>query len=204
MEEKYKEDLKEIKEMMSRSSRFISLSGISGISTGITALIGAYIAHRNIFSNQDYLNHQLTFLSDENMIDLMLIAFGTIIITLAAGIFFTTRETAKRNLKVWDLQTKRLLISLSIPLVTGGILCLMLLHHGYIGIIIPLTLIFYGLALINASKYTLDELRSLGLMQILLGLLGIFFISYGLIIWAIGFGLLHIVYGIIMQLKYKS
>ncbi|MGZ2370776.1 hypothetical protein ACXR6G_13425 [Ancylomarina sp. YFZ004] len=202
--QKYIEDLKDIKQMMNRSSRFISLSGLSGISAGILAIIGAYLAYQTIYANQDYLVYRQTILSIENLSTLLIIALTTLLLSIGSGVFFTTRKAKRNKQKLWDSQTKTLLINLFIPLATGGILCLILLLKGFIGIIAPLTLIFYGLALVNASKYTLEEVRSLGIVEIILGLLGIYFIGYGLIIWTIGFGILHIVYGTIMHLKYGS
>lgn len=202
--QKYIEDLKDIKQMMNRSSKFISLSGISGITAGILAITGAYLAYQTIYSNQDYLVYRQAILNYESIFTLLLIASSTLILSISSGIFFTTRKARKNNQKLWDPQTKSLLINLFIPLVTGGLVCLILLSKGYIGIIAPLTLIFYGLALVNASKYTLDEIRSLGLIEIILGLLGIYFIGYGLIIWTVGFGILHIIYGIIMHIRYGS
>lgn len=202
--QKYIEDLKDIKQMMNRSSRFISLSGLSGISAGIFAIIGAYLAYQTIYANQNYLIYRQAILSFENLSTLLIIAFSTLVLSIGSGIYFTTRKAKRNKQKLWDSQTKILLINLLIPLATGGILCLTLLLKGFIGIIAPLTLIFYGLALVNASKYTLEEIRSLGIVEIILGLLGIYFIGYGLIIWTIGFGILHIVYGSIMHLKYGS
>ena len=81
--------------------------------------------------------------------------------------------------------------------------CLVLLYHGIIGLVAPATLIFYGLALLNASKYTFNDIRYLGICEIVLGLLGSLFIGYGLIFWAIGFGVLHIIYGAVMYFKYE-
>jgi len=204
MKDQYLSDLKDIKDIMNRSSRFISLSGLSGISAGISALIGVYIAYQTVYANQDYQDYGRTTLTNASLTQLLIIAIGTLILAIGTGIYFTTRKTKKQNQKIWDHQAKRLLINLSIPLITGGILCLMLLFKGYIGIVAPLTLIFYGLALVNASKYTLNELRSLGLIEILLGLVATHFIGFGLLFWSVGFGALHIVYGIIMLLKYKS
>ncbi len=204
MKEKYIEDLKEIKDIMNRSSRFISLSGLSGISAGITALIGAYLAYQTVYFEQDYLGYRRAFLTSESLMQLLLIAIGTLFVAVGTGIYFTTQKTKKQNQKIWDAQTKRLLINLAIPLATGGILCLILINKGYIGIVAPLTLIFYGLGLVNASKYTLNEIRSLGILEVILGLISIQFIGYGLLFWSIGFGVLHIIYGVIMQLKYKS
>ena len=203
MKEKYIEDLKEIKDIMNRSTRFISLSGLSGVSTGITALAGASLAYQTIFKEQDYLVYNAVELSSESVRYLLLIAVGTLILAIGAAIFFTSRNTKKKNQSVWDQQTKRLLINLSIPLITGGLLCLMLLLRGFVGLLPPMALIFYGLALVNASKYTLPEIRSLGLIEIFLGLIAIQFIDYGLLLWAAGFGVIQIIYGLIIQGRYK-
>jgi predicted lysophospholipase L1 biosynthesis ABC-type transport system permease subunit len=200
---KYKDDLKDIKDIMNRSSRFISLSGLSGVAAGIIALIGAYLAYQTVYSNLVYLGYKSAILTNQSVTTILIIAVITIVLTIGAGMFFTSRKAKKNKEKLWDIQTKRLLINLLIPLATGGILSLMVLFKGYIGIVAPLTLIFYGLALVNASKYTLTEIRSLGLIEIILGLIAFQFIGYGLLFWSVGFGLLHILYGIAMHIKYK-
>lgn len=202
--QKYLDDIKDIKEMMTRSSRFISLSGLSGISAGIIALIGAYFAWDIVYTDGNYQSYERNLLSDIELFQLMLVGITTLVLALAAGIFFTVRKTRKSNQEVWDAKTKQLLINLMIPLVAGGIFCFLILLKGYVGLIAPLTLLFYGLALVNASKYTITEVRSLGIIQILLGLAATYFIGYGLLFWILGFGILHIVYGIIMEVRYKS
>lgn len=202
--QKYIEDLQDIKSIMDRSSRFISLSGMSGVVAGTLALVGAYLAYKTVYNQQNYLSYRRADLTTENLLILMSVAAGVLLLSVTAGVFLTIRKTKKTNQKIWDNQSKRLIAHLLLPLVTGGILCLILLSKGFIGIIAPLTLVFYGLALINASKYTLTEVRSLGLIEVALGLIGCQFIGYGLILWAVGFGILHIVYGIVMHVKYGS
>lgn len=204
MKEKYIHDLKEIKDLMNRSSRFISLSGLSGISAGLVAILGAYFAYQAVFKGSDYLVYYRVALTGETLIQLLLVALGTLILAIGSVIYFTTRETKKRNQKIWDTQTKRVLINLSIPILTGGILCHILLFRGYVGLIMPLTLIFYGLALVNASKYTLNFIRILGLIEIVLGLFAMQFIEHGLLLWVVGFGVVHIIYGVIVHRKYKQ
>ena len=200
---KYKDDLKEIKEIMNRSSKFISLSGLSGVSAGVIALVAAWFAYQTVYSHQLYPGYKSLMLSSQSITTLLIIAILSIVLTIGTVIFFTSGKAKKNKERLWDLQTKRLVLNLLIPLATGGILCLMLLFKGYLGIVAPLTLIFYGLALVNASKYTLSEIRTLGLIEITLGLVAFQFIGYGLLFWSVGFGVLHIVYGIIMQVKYK-
>ncbi len=202
--DKYLEDLQEIKDIMARSARFISLSGLSGISAGILALAGAFLAYRMLFQGQEYLTYAPVDLTSDQFILLLSLAMGTLVLAMGSAIFFTTRQARLSNQPIWDHQTKRLLINFLIPLIAGGLICLMLLTKGFVGLVVPLSLVFYGLGLVNASKYTLSEARSLGLVIIGLGLIAMQFIGYGLVLWAIGFGIFHIVSGIMIRWKYQS
>lgn len=193
----------EIRSMMERSSRFISLSGLSGIFSGIFALAGAYAA----WCKLDSLGVNYRALNGENFMDTVIYLFVdaciVLALSLAVGTLLTIRNSRKKGLKIWDGTAKRLLINLMIPLATGGLFCLVLLSHGLVGMVAPATLIFYGLALINASKYTFNDIRYLGCFEIALGLLASMYIGYGLYFWAVGFGVLHIVYGAVMYFKYE-
>ncbi len=199
-------DLSQIRSLMERSSRFISLSGLSGVFAGIAALIGAALAFIYINFNNGYFNVS-RFLSEEIYFKTIkfLITDGIIVLILAigSGIYFTTRKARKKGLPIWDNTSKRMIINLLIPLVAGGIFCLILIYHKLLFLIASATLIFYGLALINGSKYTLHEIRYLGISEIFLGLLASVFTGYGLVFWTIGFGVLHIIYGILMYLKHE-
>jgi hypothetical protein len=204
------ETLSEIRSLMERSSRFISLSGLSGVFAGVFALIGAYAAYiylnHNIMSSNSY---EYTRSSNvETQTDFYAFFFtdaiSVLVTSLAVGSILTIRKAKKKGHAIWDTTAKRLLINLLLPLVTGGLFCLILLYHGLVGLIAPATLIFYGLALINASKYTLNDIRYLGIMELVLGLIAAVYIGYGLLFWAVGFGILHIVYGIVMYNKYEK
>lgn len=204
--DKYLSDIKDIKDIMDRSTRFTSLSGLSGVSTGIIALVAAYLAYNTgyaVESTHEYADSYGSRWQDISS-RLFLIAIVTFVLSIISGLFFTYSKAKRNRQKLWDKQAIRLFINLLIPLATGGILCIILYLKGYIGLIAPLTLIFYGLALVNASKYTLSEIRSLGLLEIILGLISTCYIGFGLIFWAIGFGVLHIIYGLLMNNKYGS
>ncbi len=203
------ESLQQIRSMMERSSRFISLSGLSGVAAGIIALFGAAAAH--LYLDTKPFSGPYLYLAEPgyekwglNFYEFFALDAGIVLIlALAAGIFFTTRKAVRKGQKVWDKLTWRLLINLVIPLATGAVFCLALLKYGMFGLIAPTTLIFYGLSLINGSKYTLNDIRYLGVTEIILGMIGLFNVGYGLEIWAIGFGLMHIVYGTFMWMKYE-
>jgi len=210
----HQQDIQQIKQMMERSSRFISLSGLSGIAAGICALIGASFAYHVLYSNDTILMNLDDSLYNStisahinlgNLIEnrLVLIAILTFIGAFISSIFFTWLRSKKTNVPIWGTTSKRLMINVCIPLVTGGIFLLKLIEDGHMGLIAPGCLIFYGLALVNAAKFTLGEIKWLGYFQIVLGLINLWCVGKGLYFWVTGFGILHIIYGIIMWNKYE-
>lgn len=196
--------LHEIRNIMDRSSRFISLSGLSGIAAGVSALAGAAVAKRH-FSQHNivYREGNNVSLNWDTILFLLSVATVVLVLALASAIYFTARKARKNNQRIWDSKSQRLLLNLAIPLAVGGVYCGVLLYHGIIYLIAPAMLIFYGLALINGSKYTLSDIRYLGFCEIILGLLASIFVGYGLLSWTVGFGVLHIVYGTLMYFKYE-
>lgn len=189
--------------MMEKSSKFLSLSGLSGICAGIIAIIGAAFAYFNIMqepSNTHFATtHEAMF---REIILLIADASAVLLFSICFGIYFSWRKSVKKNLMPSVSLIKRTLYSLGIPLIAGGIFALLFLLRGDIGMAIAMTLTFYGLALINVSKYTLDEVHYLGLTELILGIIAAIFTDWALLIWTIGFGVCHIVYGTAMYIKY--
>jgi hypothetical protein len=209
MKEEYLEDLAEIRQLMERSSRFISLSGFSGILIGLYALAGVFAAYYFLglsFTSDDYFH--LSWDESGGFDDIFYMFFyldaaAVLILSLITAWYFTSRRARKLGVKAWDSTSRRMAINLMIPLFTGGIFSMLLIYHAQLPLVPGSMLVFYGLALVNCSKYTLDDIRHLGLIEIGLGLLGLFFTGYGLLFWATGFGLMHLVYGIFMYNKYE-
>jgi hypothetical protein len=205
-EKEIQEELTSIRSLMERSSKFISLSGLSGILAGVYALIGSAIAYYII-----YMSPSRHYVNIENGTDnttytytcsLMAVAILVLIASLSTCVYLTNRKAKKNGQVVWGKTSRSLLFQMSISLITGGLLILILLLRGYYGIVAPASLIFYGLSLIGASNFTFTDIRYLGLSEILLGLIAACLPGYGLLFWAIGFGLLHIIYGSVMYLKH--
>ena len=204
MNQKHQEDLSHIRSMMERSSRFISLSGLSGVFAGLSALIGGLYVHQLFKANGlDYFDGEYKLYSVDLVSELVFIALIILFFALTFGIFFTIRKSRKYSLPIWTNATKKMLINLAIPLVVGGVFCLALLYHQIYVLVAPATLLFYGLALINAEKYTFSDIKYLGFCELALGCVSLFFLGYGLVFWIIGFGILHILYGLIVFKKYK-
>jgi uncharacterized membrane protein YidH (DUF202 family) len=203
-EQDYIQDIAEIRSMMERSSKFLSLSGWAGIMAGIYALLGAYIAYTFLNFDPDELFYISSGSPSSGLLEVILLAFIILILALGTAVFLSYERAGKRNEKLWNPTAKKLLVNIMVPLVVGGILIFFMITKGLIGLVAPFSLLFYGLALFNAGKYTYQEVKILGLIEIILGLIGSWFVEYGLLFWALGFGVVHIIYGIHMNFKYEK
>jgi hypothetical protein len=203
MEEKpdFERDLASIRNIMEQSVKFISLSGMAGVMAGIYALIASAYAYLYLFSHQfaDYLDGYAS-----ESYQLLVVAGITLFASIGTGFYLSNRKAKRLGQSIWNATGKRMLLNLAVPLATGGAFALILLWHGYIGLLAPVCLLFYGLALVNASQNLFTEVRYLGYSELVLGVLSTIFIGYGLLFWAIGFGVLHIVYGVLMYRKYDA
>ena len=200
------EDLKEIRSMMERSSRFISLSGLSGISAGIIAILGAFVAGWYVNTRIQGVSYNVTTGGNVRMDDvifLLLLAMVVLFLAVGSAAYFAIRKARKQSLPIWNKAAESTLINLLIPLGTGAIFCLILYTYGIFLLLAPSTLVFYGLALLNASQFTLKEIRYLGISEVVLGLIALAMPGYSLIFWALGFGFMHILYGAIMYFRYE-
>lgn len=201
--------LTEIRSLMERSSKFLSLSGLSGVSAGVIALAGAVVVYmrRQTGWFNAISDSRLTLSpnSDPSAIKQFLVTVAVVVLVTAllSGIYFTIRKARRQGQSVWNQASQRLLWAMAVPLAAGGGFCLALLYYNLIWLTFPATLIFYGLALLNGSKYTLRDVESLAYCEIGLGLLSLFWPGYNLLTWAVGFGVLHIVYGLAMYYKYE-
>ncbi|HZM13175.1 MAG TPA: hypothetical protein VFB86_03270 [Bacteroidales bacterium] len=203
------EDIKVIKKIMEESSRFLSLSGLSGIVAGLLALAGAVVANLIITGTSmseewysvpftaDPAGHRAVMLLFADMV-------AVLVLSLAAAIFFSSRKARKSGHNAWTPVTRRMLASLLLPLVTGGLFILITLSRVPANITVASTLIFYGLAVISAGKFTFGEIHWLGVLEVMTGLICLLLPQWSVLIWAIGFGVIHIGYGLFMHLRYKG
>lgn len=196
-ENQVQQDLASIRNLMERSSKFISLSGLSGILAGVYALAGSgaayFMMNNRTGQAENYTEYTLRF---------SVIAVVVLLASVLTGLLLSSHKAQKTGQQIWGPTSRALLFQMVVPLLTGGLLIILFLSRGNIDMIAAACLIFYGLALISASSYTFTDIKFLGLCDVVLGLIAAIYPDYSLLLWAIGFGALHIVYGSIMYLKY--
>jgi predicted lysophospholipase L1 biosynthesis ABC-type transport system permease subunit len=203
--QEYEQDIASIRSMMERSFKFISLSGLSGVLAGVYALggsVAAYVVARYPVLPWEYRTYSIQPLN--TVLQLLSIAAVVLVLSIGTGLWLSNKKAKKHGLTLWTSASKRMVVNMLIPLVSGGLFILIMLYNGHYGLAAPACLIFYGLALIQGSSNMVDEVRYLGYSEIVLGLIASVYQGYGLLFWAIGFGVLHIVYGTIMHNKYDK
>ena len=201
----FEEDLAAIRQLMERSVKVISFSGLSGILAGIYALAGAALANYFMLPSAEAGRYSIEdFLRPGQLVELLAIAAVVLLSSLLTGLWLTSKKARRLGVEMWDESGRRMIINLSIPLISGGIFILFLLARDYYGLLAPACLLFYGLALLNASQNLVDEMRYLGLSEIILSWIAMALPGYGLFFWAFGFGVLHILYGAILYRKYDA
>jgi hypothetical protein len=204
-EKEIEDELVSIRSMMERSSKFISLSGLSGILAGVYALVGsgvAYIVIQNNPISGRIALFELWFNAVNVLLSLMAIAIVVLIASVLTAFILSSRKAKRKGQPIWSKTSKILLFNTSIPLIAGAIFIVILLYQGYDSFIIPSMLLYYGLSLVSASNFTFSDVKYLGLLEIVLGLIAACLPQFGLLFWAIGFGVLHIIYGSLMYFKY--
>lgn len=198
-------EIAEMRSMMERSTKFLSLSGLSGVMAGLYALAGAYVVYAIVDFHPNVILDptQTGVLTSGPVWNVILTGSVVLLLTLITAILLSSRKASRRGEKVWSPTSRRMMYHMAVPLLTGGILILILASRGLTGLMVPFSLMFYGLALYMAGQFTYGEIRSLGLLEIGLGLLCIWIIPLGIWCWAVGFGLLHVVYGLYMHYRYE-
>jgi len=203
------EDIRVIRKLMEESSRFLSLSGLSGIIAGVVGLAGAWVAHLVIKANNPYTDWYLRPLAGgEAGHSTVLELFGAmaivLIVAFSVAVILSSRKAKMSGLPAWTPVTRRMLVSLLVPLAAGGLFVLFTVRTVPANVTAASTLIFYGVAMMSAGKFTFGEIHWLGALEVVTGLLCLLLPQWTIIIWAAGFGVIHICYGLFMHLRYRG
>ncbi|MFV1884024.1 MAG: hypothetical protein ACMZ7B_06030 [Balneola sp.] len=204
-QQNYLNDLAQIRSMMERSSKFLSLSGLSGVLAGLYACAGAYVAYFYFNFRPNEFEYAINR-SEETVAGLppiLGLAILVLVLSVGTALVLSSGKAKRKGENIWNFASRKMLEAVSVPLLTGGVFVVLLIAFGYSGLAAPSTLLFYGLALTAASSYTFEDVKYLGWIQIALGLAAALFISFSILLWAIGFGVLHIIYGLYIHVKYE-
>ena len=209
-EQEIKDTLSDIRNMMERSQKVVFLDGTAGILAGIWAIIGAIAVSLVIYGTVTPLwmtsVQPVADASAHTFIILSVICVAVFCAAFLSVWNMSRRRAIKQGMEfVLDAGSRNLLKTFFSVMVVGGLACLTPIANGLWSLIPGFMLLFYGLALVVISPiaFKIPITSLLGYIMIAIGIAALCLPTYGLCLWTIGFGLVHLLWGIWFSLRYN-
>lgn len=181
------DNLRFIRETMERSTHFTAVPGYGGILMGVTAVAAAYIAN----VQADFRSWQTTWLIEAAL-------------AFVIGLFAMWQKSKISKTSLMSAPAKKFALGFVPPLICGVILTYALFRLGTDkDLVISVWLLLYGAAVVCGGMFSVKIVSIMGWIFMLMGALAVFvpaMYSDGLM--AFSFGILHIIFGVIIARKY--
>ena len=185
---------------MQQNSSYFSLSGLSGILVGIYGLLTVYMVHMLTSTYGDGFDGSSQLPIALLEIGILVLAVVMILVALITLRIRAKRSAKKHNEKLWSPFSKKLRFHTLILLLLFIVILAVVANKGYYSIITPLMLLLYGIFLLNLSRLV-GRLRYLAFAELILATIAYFIYDKELLFLGLGFGIFHIIYGIVTLKK---
>ena len=180
------DNLRYIRETMERASAFTAVPGWGQVAIGVSAIAAAYVAA-----------HQAT---PRAWLGVWL---AEAIISLLIAGWLMDRKARKLGVPLFSGPGRKVVFSLSPPMVVGALLTVVLFRAGMINAIPGMWLLLYGTGVITGGMFSVSVVPVMGICFMVIGAVGLLMLPLsGNWLMAVGFGGLHVVFGTIIARKY--
>ncbi len=179
------DNLRFIRDTMSRASRFTAVPGWGGVAMGVSALATALVARA------------------PGSTPWTLWWSGDCVAAIAIAVVAIRRKAARLQISLVDAPTRRFALATVPPLGAGAVLTLVFVEHGLVARLPGCWLLLYGVAITAGGTLSVRVVPVMGAMFMALGVAAFAApAAYGDVFMAAGFGGLHIVFGFIIARNY--
>jgi len=194
------EELKVIRSLMERPVKYSTQSGLAGILAGLIALAGMFA---DMYVSSHY---EMT-----TVIGLCFCIWGGVLgLSLLTVAGLTRLREIRQGMPLWSAVKMRILLAILPSFVAGVGVTMAIIFRWFMndgpnewGLIIPIWMLFYGVACWQVGEFSVKELRWMGAIFIVAGLISAaFFQNVPYLIFGVSFGGFHILYGVIVWLRY--
>jgi len=180
------DNLQFIRETMERSTHFTAVPGYGGILMGATAIGAAYVANQ-----QPYLRNWLVVWVIEA------------ILAFFIGLLAMWQKSKITKTSLASASARKFAMSFLPPLVCAIVITLGLWRFEHYEVMIPVWMLLYGAAVVCGGAFSVKAVPIMGWCFIALGAIAFFIpAGFGNSLMALSFGVLHIVFGVIIARKY--
>jgi len=180
------DNLQFIRETMERSAVFTSVPGYGGALMGATAVGAAIIAH----SQPLITNWLIVWLVEAAL-------------AFSIGFFALWQKSKNSGESLASVPAKKFALAFAPPIVAGIILTALFYYRGFFEFLPCAWLTLYGTAVVTGGAYSVKIVPTVGWIFVALGAVAAFAPARaGNLLMALGFGVLHIVFGSIVARRY--
>ena len=179
------ENLRFIRETMERAGSFTAVSGWGQVSIGVTALIATWVATAQTEPER-----------------WLAVWTGEALLALAIGGFTVARKAYSAGLPLLSGPGRKVALSLAPPIVAGAMLTAVLFEAGLLWPLPGMWLLLFGTGVVAAGAYSVRVVPVMGLSFMLLGMLALLTPTWGDVLMGLGFGGLHIFFGVLIAWRY--
>jgi hypothetical protein len=180
------DNLSFIRSTMERATAFTAVPGWGGVAMGVTALAAAAIA-RGVPSRGEWLTVWLAASA----------------LALTIGGWSMAAKARKAGTSVFSYSGRRFVLSYLPPLVVGALLTIVLARAGLYSALPGTWLLLYGTGVVTGGAFSVRVVPIMGFCFMALGALALLAPSiWGDWLMALGFGGLHVIFGLIIARRY--
>lgn len=178
--------LRYIRETMENAAEFTAVPGWGGVAMGLTAIAAAWLAARQASP----LNWAIVWLAE---------AFVAVAIAAPAA----ATKARRANSSLFRGPGRKFVLSFAPPIVVGGLLTLVLIQLGVFSALPGVWLLLYGTAIVTGGAFSVRAVPVMGLCLMALGAGALFApAAWGNYFMAAGFGIVQVVFGFRIALRY--
>ena len=180
------DNLRFIRETMERSKVFTSVPGYGGALMGATAIGAAIVAH-----HQPLIGNWL------------IVWLVEAALAFAVGLFALWQKSKNSGESLVSVPARKFASAFAPPIIAGVVLTALFYYRGFFEFLPCAWLTLYGTAVVTGGAYSVRIVPVVGWIFVALGAVAAFApASWGNVLMALGFGVLHIVFGLIVARRY--
>ena len=173
------DDLRYIREAIERAAEFTSISGWGQVAVGLTALVAAAVAPRDLASDR-----------------WVMVWLGEALLAIAISVWTSVLKSQRLEVPLFGATGRRFMLAFATPAAAGAVLtAALILSHA--NALLPGTwLLLYGAAVAGGGAFSVGSVPAMGAAFMVLGTVTMFApAAWANLLLGSGFGLLHIGFG---------
>ena len=188
--------MQEVQRIVERTTLYTLLPGWQAIIGGVLALVGCGVSW-SMMGSLDF--QRLHDLSVGNQVTFCIVWAIIVVVAITQDVVITAVAARKQGISPMARPARFAALSLTPSVFVAVVLTVKVLLDGHLQYVAPAWIMCYGTGVYSAGLFSVRLPRLLGMAFIAIGTIGLLlFPDYGVVLVAVSFGLLHVVFGAVV------